>query len=98
MPAPSRCRRSCRSPARSGTRAARSIPDADTAWFVEPTRCSMTRSQERDVRWALIAATLIVASTGDLPAAERPAIDNAHVRVYRTSVDALAGINHGPGV
>jgi quercetin dioxygenase-like cupin family protein len=58
----------------------------------------MTRSQERDVRWAVIAATLIVASTGDLPAAERPAIDNAHVRVYRTSVDALAGIEHGPGV
>ena len=50
------------------------------------------------MRWVLIAASLIVAATGDLVAADRPAIDNAQVRVYRTTVDALAGIEHGPGV
>jgi len=50
------------------------------------------------VRWDLIAASLIVAATGHLFAADRPAIDNAQVRVYRTTVDALGSIEHGPGV
>ena len=50
------------------------------------------------MRWSLIAALLIVASTGETFAAERPAIDNAQVRVYRTTVDALGSIEHGPGV
>jgi len=31
-------------------------------------------------------------------AVDRPAIDNARVRVYRTTAGALGGIEHGPGV
>ena len=50
------------------------------------------------MRWVLIAASLIVAATVDPFAADRPAIDNARVRVYRTTVDALGSIEHGPGV
>lgn len=50
------------------------------------------------MRWLLIAASL-VATTADVRfAADRPVIDNAQVRVYRTTVEALAGIDHGPGV
>ena len=50
------------------------------------------------MRWLLIAALLVAAAAADLRAADRPVIDNARVRVYRTTVDALAGIEHGPGV
>jgi len=50
------------------------------------------------VRWLLIAASLVAAAAADPLAADRPAIDNAQVRVYRTTVDALGGIEHGPGV
>jgi quercetin dioxygenase-like cupin family protein len=50
------------------------------------------------VRWVLIAASLIVAATVDPFAADRPAIDNARVRVYLTTADALGSIEHGPGV
>ena len=50
------------------------------------------------MRWLLIAASLVAAAAADPLAADRPAIDNAHVRVYRTTVDALASIEHGPGV
>jgi len=46
----------------------------------------------------LIAASPVAAAAADPLAADRPAIDNAHVRVYRTTVDALASIEHGPGV
>jgi quercetin dioxygenase-like cupin family protein len=49
------------------------------------------------VRWVLIAASLIVAATVDPFAADRPAIDNARVRVYLTTADALGSIEHGPG-
>ena len=50
------------------------------------------------MRWLLITASL-VATTADVRfAADRPVIDNAQVRVYRTTVEALAGIDHGPGV
>lgn len=50
------------------------------------------------MRWLLIAALLVAAAAADPRAADRPVIDNAQVRVYRTTVDALAGIEHGPGV
>jgi len=50
------------------------------------------------VRWVLIAASLIVAAAVDPFATDRPAIDNARVRVYRTTADALGSIEHGPGV
>jgi len=50
------------------------------------------------VRWPLIAASLVAAAAADPLAADRPAIDNAHVRVYRTTADALGSIEHGPGV
>ena len=58
----------------------------------------MAGSQGSDVRWLLIAALLVAAAAADPRAADRPVIDNAQVRVYRTTVDALAGIEHGPGV
>lgn len=50
------------------------------------------------MRWVLIAASLIVAAAVDPFATDRPAIDNARVRVYRTTADALGSIEHGPGV
>jgi quercetin dioxygenase-like cupin family protein len=50
------------------------------------------------VRWLLIAASLVAAAAADPFAADRPAIDNAHVRVYRTTADALGRIEHGAGV
>jgi quercetin dioxygenase-like cupin family protein len=54
--------------------------------------------QERDVRWLLIAASLVAAAAAHPLAADRPAIDNARVRVYRTTAGALGSIEHGPGV
>jgi quercetin dioxygenase-like cupin family protein len=50
------------------------------------------------VRSLLIAASLVAIASPDLRAADRPVIDNAQVRVYRTTVDALGTIEHGPAV
>ena len=50
------------------------------------------------MRWISIAASLVIAATADPFAADRPAIDNARVRVYRTTAAALGGIAPGPGV
>jgi len=50
------------------------------------------------VRWLLIAASLVAAAAAHPLAADRPAIDNARVRVYRTTAGALGSIEHGPGV
>jgi quercetin dioxygenase-like cupin family protein len=57
------------------------------------------------MRWILIAAASIAAlanvanhSAGARQDAARAVVDNARVRVYRTSAGSLAGIEHGPAV
>ena len=50
------------------------------------------------MRWLLIAGLLVAAAAADPLAADRPVIDNAQVRVYRTTTDALGRVEHGPGV
>src|SRR5438552_15601724 len=76
---------------------------------VVPTTCDVTSGPARcsmpAMRWLLILGTLLVSANANQPATSQGAqavprvvVDNPRVRVYRTTADSLARVDHGPAV